>query len=105
MSRLPLETYLDGSYAEEVTVRITEDDELVYAARYSRLPDCATEASSADEALAALRRQKERYIQSLFEAGSDIPEPDFPGEPSVSVGSVVVVSPKGLPKHDTIPTA
>ena len=85
--RIPLSVYLEGSYTEEIVVKHQPDGRTVYVGRYRSMPNCVVQADSEPAALRALRKP---YIEKLYNAGHDLPLPDFPPrkKPGATIGSV-----------------
>jgi predicted RNase H-like HicB family nuclease len=87
-----VDVYLAGRYRELVTEATLPGGDSAWVARYPSIPGCVAQATSLQAALSALRRLREPYLRALYEGGVDLPPPDYPGQPRVTVGAVLLES-------------
>jgi predicted RNase H-like HicB family nuclease len=87
----PLEYYTGLNYP----VTIEAAPEGGYFAKIENLPGCYAQGETIDEAFEMIEVAKRLWMESMYEDGMEIPEPDAP---QVCSGKILVRTPKSLHK-------
>ena len=92
MKAVPVDVFLQGSYAEEISEQEDGPKGPIYIARYRKMPGCLAQGRTRTEALVTLRGTREPYIRAMHDAGANLPLPDFDSTPSVFIGGLTLTA-------------
>ena len=92
IEKLPLADYLNLQYP----VTLYPDPEGGYVAQIKDLPGCLTQGETLEEAIANINEARELWIETVYEAGDEIP---LPSTDDTYSGKLLLRMPKSLHHH------